>query len=73
MIALTGQDAGFRQKPRVHINVGQPGTDHDAVEHDAATATLVPVVAKDPNKAVSVATALAQIASVLPSAGAWPC
>jgi formylmethanofuran dehydrogenase subunit B len=73
MIALTGQDARFRQKPRVHINVGQPGTDHDAVEHDAATGTLVPVVAKDPSKAVSVAAALAQIASVLPSSGAWPC
>jgi hypothetical protein len=73
MIALTGQDARFRQKPRVHINVGRPGTDHDAVEHDAATGTLVPVVAKDPNKAVSVAAALAQIAAVLPSSGAWPC
>jgi formylmethanofuran dehydrogenase subunit B len=73
MIALTGQDAKFRQKPRVHINVGQPGIDHDAVEHDAATGTLVPVAAKDPNKAVSVAAALAQIAAVLPSSGAWPC
>jgi formylmethanofuran dehydrogenase subunit B len=73
MIALTGPDARFRQKPRVHINVGQPGTDHDAVEHDAATGTLVPVVAKDPSKVVSVAAALAQIAAVLPPSGAWPC
>jgi hypothetical protein len=34
---------------------------------------LVPVVPKQPNKAVSVAAALAQIALVLPSSGAWPC
>lgn len=73
MIALTGEEARFRQKPRVQINVGRPGADHDAVEHSATTGTLVPVVAKSPNKTISVAAALAQIASMLPSSGAWPC
>ena len=73
LIALTGQDARFRQTPRVQIDVGRPGADHDAVEHDPATGTLVPVAAKSPSEAISVAAALAQIAAALPSAGAWPC
>ena len=47
MIALTGARASFRPAPRVHIEVGRPGTDHDAVEHLPATATLVPVAADE--------------------------
>jgi formylmethanofuran dehydrogenase subunit B len=73
LIALTGQGARFRQPPRVQIDVGRPGADHDAVEHDPATGTLVPVAAKSPSEAISVAALLAQIAAALPSAGAWPC
>ena len=73
MIALTAQDASFRHAPHVHIDVGRPGTDHDAVEHCAATGTLVAVAASQPSGRASVADAIAQIAAALPSAGAWPC
>ena len=73
MIALTGERASFRRAPRVHIEVGAPGTDHDAVEHLPATATLVPAVATKRSGVISVADALARIASALPSGGAWPC
>jgi formylmethanofuran dehydrogenase subunit B len=73
IIALTEQSARFRETPRVQIEVGRPGTDHDAVEYSSATGTLVPTLATNPSKAVTVADAIAQIASALPSAGAWPC
>jgi formylmethanofuran dehydrogenase subunit B len=73
LIALTGQGANFRRTPRVHIDVGRPGTDHDAVEHFPATGTLVAVTARKRSASISVADAVAQIASALPSAGAWPC
>ena len=73
MIALTGAQASFRPTPRVHIEVGRPATDHDAVEHLPATGTLVPVAAARPSEAVSVADVVARIASALPTAGAWPC
>jgi formylmethanofuran dehydrogenase subunit B len=73
MIALTGRQASFRRAPRVHIEVGRPGTDHDAVEHLPASGTLVAVAAAKPSEAVAVAEVVAGIASALPSAGAWPC
>jgi formylmethanofuran dehydrogenase subunit B len=73
IIALTGQSVRFRETPRVQIDVGRPGTDHDAVEYSSATGTLVPTLATNPSKAITVADAIAQIASALPSAGAWPC
>ena len=73
MIALTAPAAGFRHAPRVHIDVGRPGTDHDAVEHCPATTTLVAVAASQPSARPSVSEAIAQIAAALPSAGAWPC
>jgi formylmethanofuran dehydrogenase subunit B len=73
MIALTAQGATFDQAPRVHIEVGRPGTDHDAVEHCPLSGTLVPVVATAPSKTISVADAISHIAAALPSAGASPC
>ena len=73
MIALTGGDADFRHTPRVHIPVGRPGSDHDAVEYLAAAAALVPVTAAKPTATISVADAVSHIAAALPSAGAWPC
>jgi formylmethanofuran dehydrogenase subunit B len=72
-IALTGGQASFPRAPRVHIEVGRPGTDHDAVEHVPATGTLVAVAAAKPGEAVAVADVVARIAAALPSAGAWPC
>ena len=70
-IALTGRDAGFSQQPRVHIEVGRPGIDHDAVEHMPLTGTLAAIDATQPNDAISTAEAIARIISVLP--GNSPC
>jgi formylmethanofuran dehydrogenase subunit B len=73
MIALSAEGASFDQTPQVHIEVGRPGTDHDAVEHCPLSGTLVPVVATAPSKTISVADAISHIAAALPSAGAMPC
>jgi formylmethanofuran dehydrogenase subunit B len=73
MVALTAEGVSFRYAPRVHIDVGRPGTDHDAVEHCPATGTLIAVPASQQSGRLSVADAIAQIAGALPSAGAWPC
>jgi hypothetical protein len=73
MIALTAPGANFVHAPRVHIAVGCPGIDHDAVEHCPASGMLVPVAAKKPSRTISVADAIADIAAVLPFAGASPC
>jgi formylmethanofuran dehydrogenase subunit B len=73
MVALTAEGTSFHYAPRVHIDVGRPGTDHDAVEHCVATGTLVGVAAAQRSPKPSVADVIAQIAAVLPSPGAWPC
>ena len=73
MIALSAQGASFDQAPQVHIEVGRPGTDHDAVEHCPLSGSLVPVVATAPSKTISVADVISHIAAALPSAGASPC
>ncbi len=73
MIALTGPDAPFRRAPRVQIETGRPGTDHDAVEHLAQTGTLGPVAATTPTEKISVARVIARIAAALPNPGAGPC
>ena len=73
MIALTGQDVNFPRPPRVRIEVGRPGIDHDAVEHLAATGTLAPVTATKPSELPTVAHTIAQIASAVPDVGTWSC
>jgi formylmethanofuran dehydrogenase subunit B len=72
-IALTGPGARVARRTRVHIAVGCPGIDHDAVEQLAATGTLGCVPAAKPSGALSVAQAIAQIAAALPKVGARPC
>ena len=73
-IALTGADAKFRRRPpRVHIAVGRPGLDHDAVEWFVPTATLAWTSAKHKSEAISVAQAIGQIALGLASDRALPC
>jgi formylmethanofuran dehydrogenase subunit B len=72
-IALIGPDARMARRTRVHIAVGGPGIDHDAVEHLAATGMLGCVAAAKPSGALSVAQAIAQIAAALPKVGARPC
>jgi formylmethanofuran dehydrogenase subunit B len=73
MVALTAEGTSFHYAPRVHIDVGRPGTDHDAVEYCPATGTLIAVTASQQSGRLSVADAITQIAVVLPSEGAWPC
>jgi formylmethanofuran dehydrogenase subunit B len=79
-IALTGAEAEWPLPPRVHIDVGRPGHDHDAVEHVMAAATLAAVPAANPSDRMPVARVLAEIAAALPggasrgaSRGASPC
>jgi formylmethanofuran dehydrogenase subunit B len=66
-IALTRHGADVRAQ--VHIEVGHPGIDHDAVEHLAGTATLAPVTAAKPSETISVAQAIARIDAAMPERG----
>jgi formylmethanofuran dehydrogenase subunit B len=73
MIALMPDASPSRpaRPARVHIAVGRPGIDHDAVEHLAPTGTLTAVTARAPRDTISVAQAIVRIASAMP--GADPC
>lgn len=62
-IVLGAADAG--NVPHVHIAVGRPGVDHDAVEYLAATGTLAAVTATKRSKALSVADAIGRISAYL--------
>jgi formylmethanofuran dehydrogenase subunit B len=64
-IALAPADAKFRAPPHVHIAVGGPGRDHDSIEHCAMIGTLAAVAATHRSAALSVADAIATIASQL--------
>jgi formylmethanofuran dehydrogenase subunit B len=68
-IVLTEAGARFRRRPQVHIAVGRPGVDHDAVEYLAAAGTLAPLTATHRSKAISVAEAISAICSRLPNSG----
>jgi formylmethanofuran dehydrogenase subunit B len=70
IIALTDQHTRWRVPPRVHIAVGRPGLDHDAVEHWAATGTLAPMTATKPSQTPSVARAITDILAAVPERGA---
>jgi len=72
-IALTGHGAAFRIPPRVHIQVGRPGVDHAAVQHLASTGALTAVEATRPSDTISVADAIARIASAFPKSGERQC
>lgn len=72
-IALAAPGASFRRTPRVRIDIGRPGIDHDAVEHCPLTGTLVAVPATAPSDAISAAEAIAHIGAALPAAGARRC
>jgi formylmethanofuran dehydrogenase subunit B len=73
LIALTAAETSFGAPPRVHIEVGRPGTDHDAVEHCPLSGTLVPRVATAPSRTISVTDAIAHITMALGSTGALSC
>lgn len=72
-IALTGDGASFPRRPRVHVLVGRPGIDHDAVEYLPAAGTLSWATATAPRTTIRVSDALDQIATALPSPVASPC
>jgi formylmethanofuran dehydrogenase subunit B len=72
-IALTGAGTDFHRRPQVHIAVGRPGLDHDAVERFAPTDTLAWTSAKHKSEAISVARAIGEIASALANDGKSPC
>lgn len=71
IVALTGDDTS-PAGARVVIQVGRPGLDHDAVEHVAATGMLAASTAKAPREIISVAQAIARIASCLPGGPGAP-
>jgi formylmethanofuran dehydrogenase subunit B len=73
MVALTARDAAFRSPPRVLIEVGRPGIDHDAVEFRSESGTLMPIAAGRPSEQVPVARVIAEIDSALGAAGGPPC
>lgn len=57
----------------VYIQVGRPGTDHDAVAHDETIGTLAAKTVGHKSDLPSVAHVIAQIAAALPERGQWPC
>src|SRR5215468_2435167 len=65
IIALAPGDSKFPRLPRVHIAVGCPGRDHDSVEYHAVIGTLAAVTATHRSEALSVADAIASIATHL--------
>jgi formylmethanofuran dehydrogenase subunit B len=72
-IALTDRDARFSSPPRIHIAVGRPGRDHGGVDYSAAAGTLAAFAAAQPSETISVADAIARIATALPDRGNSRC
>jgi formylmethanofuran dehydrogenase subunit B len=70
MIALSAPDANFRRRPRVLIEVGRPGVDHDGIERVLARGALAAVAATRQSPALSVAQAIVRITSALRSGDA---
>ena len=69
MIALVAEQAKLRPAPRVRIEIGQPGIDHDAVEHVPLTAMLARRVASRRSNQLSVAQVLERIDAAMQHAG----
>jgi len=57
----------------VHIAIGRPGVDHDAVMHSSEVGTLVAAVASAPSAAPSAAEALERIGACLAEANVPSC
>jgi formylmethanofuran dehydrogenase subunit B len=73
LVALTVPDARFRRPPRILIEVGRPGVDHDAVEFSPDTGTFMPLAATAASDAPPAARVLAEIALLLPDREASAC
>jgi formylmethanofuran dehydrogenase subunit B len=72
-IAVTCDSARFPHRPRVHILVGRPGIDHDAIEYLPAAGALAWKPATATRTAICVSDALKQIAATLATSVAVPC
>lgn len=72
-IALTGDRARFPHRPRVHIVVGRPGIDHDAVEYLPTAGALAWKPATATRSAIGVSDALNQISAALATSVTVPC
>jgi formylmethanofuran dehydrogenase subunit B len=68
-IALVNAAAQPRSPARVAIQIGRPGSDHDAVEFVACVGALASLPASKPSDMPSVARVVTDIATLLPSPG----
>ncbi|HLX99399.1 MAG TPA: tungsten formylmethanofuran dehydrogenase [Roseiarcus sp.] len=73
VIALCERTAVFAKEPEVHIAIGRPGVDHDAVMHSSEVGTLIAAVASAPSAAPSAAEALERIGACLAEANVPSC
>lgn len=64
-IVLGAAGVGAENVPHVHIAVGRPGLDHDAVEYLASTGTLAAVAGTKQSSALTVADAIGRISAHL--------
>jgi formylmethanofuran dehydrogenase subunit B len=62
LVALVSPQTAFAKEPQVYIEIGCPGLDHDAVEYDRETTSLVIRQASQPSEAPSVEAVIGQIA-----------
>jgi formylmethanofuran dehydrogenase subunit B len=65
LVALVSPQTAFARAPKVYIEVGRPGLDHDAAEFDRETCAIVARTASSPSDAPSVAAVIGQIAAHL--------
>ena len=72
MVALASRYATFVKPPRVHIAVGRPAIDNDAIEYLLGAGTLTWSAAAATRTTVRVSEALNQIAAALPASAASP-
>lgn len=65
LIALAAAQTVFTREPRVYVEIGRPGIDHDAAEFDRESSSIVARKAAHPSQAPSVASVIGQIAKYL--------
>jgi formylmethanofuran dehydrogenase subunit B len=65
LVALVSPQTAFAREPKVYIEVGRPGLDHDAAEFDRDTSAIVARAAARPSEAPSVAAVIGQIVAHL--------
>ncbi len=65
LVALVAPQTIFAREPRVYIEIGCPGLDHDAAEFDRETSSIIARAASRPSQAPSVEEVIGQIAAQL--------